>query len=206
MQSDLFKKQDRKKWIKQSFSSGCASEKMSEWLLQEQGFSLPWKEKDTRSSLKVADENLEENLIWIKAVTRLQTQNHWVLPQSVFSNDFCTSSLSSFRSHHSVFEALRQCRHRSREMTREYTAWSRLGDRFCQQNKPTQQSRYHSAWVWESGAAPSDQAAYYLPVGTSITAFHLSPKNCESRLMLSWHGVETFCILFCHLLQNKLLE
>lgn len=37
--------------------------KMSEWLLQEQGFSLPWKKKDTRSSLKAADENLEENLI-----------------------------------------------------------------------------------------------------------------------------------------------
>lgn len=102
--------------------------KMSEWLLQEQGFSLPWEKKrytfiSESSGWKLGGKpHMNQSLVPV--VTRPQTWNHWVLPQSTFSNDFCASSLSSFRRHHSVFEALRQCRHRSREMTREYSLGS----------------------------------------------------------------------------------
>lgn len=67
----------------------------------------------------------------VPAVTRPQAWNHWVLPQSVFSDDFCASSPSSFRRHHSVFEALGPCRRGSRKMAREYCLSSSWGTRLA---------------------------------------------------------------------------
>lgn len=108
---------ERKEWSK-AFQVAVLQKSIGVAFARTDGFSFPWKEKGTCSSLKTEYENFlggkaHMNQNGMPTVTRPQTFINWCflgITIVCILNWFCSGSLNSFRRYHCNFEELGECR------------------------------------------------------------------------------------------------